>query len=350
MPNWQIPSADSSDVYLTRLGELEPLADRRIKNQHVVSKVVLKGFAVLGPRGKGLELTPFDLRLCREQRPRGLDGCGKVPDFLTFASASAEQLWKGVEDRLDSAIGAARVGHLHDQNANVEAIMDGIALHLVRSLRYLEIHQAIVAPSIENVRQAALRFRTSMLQAEFQRRYGLVAAGPEALGTVLEEPISKWRDLDARGAIVRTSMEAMFCRVRAALRSQAVEVWHVPAGHELLISDSPAFTFRYLGGNTSIQPNVAIGDSHGIALPLARDCLVVVGPYAKDDELIPDQVALFNRLQVEVGHRHVYYRPGSELKTFVQTMLSLRGDTPRHAARQGLGSLTNLLTGPSGKA
>ena len=45
-------------------------------------------------------------------------------------------------------------------------------------------------------------------------------------------------------------------------------------GYELLISDSPAFTFRYLGEDTNVKLNVAIGDSHVIALPLAQDCLV----------------------------------------------------------------------------
>ena len=163
--------------------------------------------------------------------------------------------------------------------------------------------------------------RRALLQAEFRRRYGLLAAGPEALGMLLDEPISKWRSLDTRGVTVRTSMESMFRRVRAALRRQAVEVWHVPIGYELLISDSPAFTFRYLDGNTSVLPNVAIGDSHGIALPVARDCLVVIGPEAKDDELLPGQVSLFNELQVTVSHQYVYYRPGSGLKIFVQTML-----------------------------
>jgi hypothetical protein len=52
-------------------------------------------------------------------------------------------------------------------------------------------------------------------------------------------------------------MEAMFRRVLAALRLQAVEVWHVPIGYELLISDSPAFTFRYLGEDMSVELSTA---------------------------------------------------------------------------------------------
>lgn len=321
MSRWEIPPADPSEVYLKRVRELEPEAHKRIKNQHVVSKVILKGFAAPGQGGTGWQLTPFDLRLGRELKPRGIGGCGKVPDFLEFASESAEQLWKSVEDQLHTAIGAARAGHLRDQDAYAEAIKDGIALHLVRSLRYREMHRAIVAQSIENVRREAVHSRRALLQAEFYRRTGLLAAGPEALGTLLDEPISKWRALDTRGATVRASMEAMFRRVRAVLRPQAVEVWHVPTGYALLISDSPAFTFRYLNGHTSVMPNVAIGDSHGIALPVAGDCLVVTGPKAKDDELLPDQVSLFNQLQVTISHRYVYYRPGSGLKTFIQAML-----------------------------
>jgi hypothetical protein len=321
MAKWEIPPPDPSDTFLKRLRELEPQADERIRNQHVVSKVVLKGFAVPGSHGNGWLLTPFDLHLRHEQKPKGLKACGKMADFLKFASASAEQLWKGVEDLLPAAIEAARTGHLHDQNVHVRTIKDGIALHLVRSLRYRTIHEAITAPSIENVRQTTLHSRRSMLQAEFRNRYGFEAAGPEALAIVLEEPISKWRELDMRGAILRTSMEAMFKRVRETVRPLSVEVWHVPLGYELLISDSPAFTFQNINQGAVIKPNVAIGDSNGVALPLAQDCLAVIGPSAKDDELLPDQVVLFNRLQVTVADRYVYYRPGSALKTFVQSML-----------------------------
>jgi hypothetical protein len=321
MPAWEIPPANPSEVYLQRISDLEPEADKRITNQHVASKIILKGFAAPGRAGSGCQLTPFDLRLGHEQKARGLRGCGKVPDFLTFASESAELLWKTVEDQLDPAISAARAGRLHDHDAQVEAIKDAIALHLVRSHRYLQMHRTIIAQSIGFVRQDVLRSRTAMLGAEFQHRHGLLPAGPEALAAVLDEAIAKWRALDARGATVRVSMEAMFRRVRAALRAQTVEIWHIPQGHELLISDTPAFTFRYLAENTTIQPNVAIGDSHGIALPLARDCLAVIGPAAKDDDLTPDQVRLFNQVQVVIAHRHVYYRPGSGLGAFVRAML-----------------------------
>jgi hypothetical protein len=74
-----------------------------------------------------------------------------------------------------------------------------------------------------------------------------------------------------------------------------------------------------------IEPNVAIGDSDCIVLPLARDCLVAIGPKAKDNELLPDQVSFFNQLQMAVSYRYVYYHPASRLKDFVQATLGQRG-------------------------
>jgi hypothetical protein len=325
MSKWVIPPADPSDVYLKRVRHLESEASKRVKNQHVVSRVVLKGFAVPGSR-----LTPFDLHLGREQRPRGLGGCGRVPDFLTFASESAEQLWNTVEDKLHDAICAAREGTLHNHSSHVESITDCITLHLVRSIRYLELHKAIIEKSTEDVCQSVLHTRKAMLESEFRRRYGLEAAGPEALAILLEGPIAQWQDLDRRGALVRTSMEVMFRRIREALRVQAVEVWHVPPGHELLISDSPAVTFRYLAENIGVESNVAIGDAHCIVLPLARDCLVAIGPNARDSELSPDQVGFFNKLQIAVAYRYVYYHPTSRLRDFVQAMLGVHVGSPAY--------------------
>jgi hypothetical protein len=167
------------------------------------------------------------------------------------------------------------------------------------------------------VRRTAPVARRALLEAEFQRRHRLVPAGPEALATLLEGTFTQWRSLDQRGVIARAGIEAMYRRVRDAIRLQEVEVWHVPPAHELLISDSPAIAFRYASDHTTIQANVAVGDASSIALPLAQDCLAVIGPNPKDEELLPCTVELFNRLQVEGARRYVYYHPDGRLKAFV---------------------------------
>jgi hypothetical protein len=103
-----------------------------------------------------------------------------------------------------------------------------------------------------------------------------------------------------------------------------IEVWHVPRDTELLISDNAAFTFVYSDSNSKISMNMAFGDSHGAALPIARDCLVAIGAAAKDDVFLTDKVDLFNELQVRNADAHVYFRPGSGLEAFVRRIASLR--------------------------
>jgi hypothetical protein len=317
MSSWQIPPRESPETYNARLRDLIPEAGDVTGDQHVVSRVLLKGFAAPGLRGSGWQLAPYDVRRGHEQKLRGLKGCGKVVNFLPYASTSAERLWNEVETRLDAAISAARDGRLHEREKDVGAIKDGIALHLVRSLRYREAHRAAVHRAVADLRTNMLQERTLLLLAEFYRRYGLYPAGLDALNSVLDGPISKWLDTEASGALPRVSMEFMFQRVRDTLRPDAVEIWHVPIGRELLISDAPAITFRYSNDGALMELHVAIGDSHGTALPLARDCLAVIGPAAKDALLAPEQVDWWNRIQVRSAYEHVYYRPGSGLGSFV---------------------------------
>jgi hypothetical protein len=90
-------------------------------------------------------------------------------------------------------------------------------------------------------------------------------------------------------------------------------LWTPQVGH--------AIAFRYSRDHTRIQANVAVGDASGIALPMARDCLAVIGPQPKDEELLPSNVEVFNLLQVQEARQYVYYHPSGRLKAFVQAAI-----------------------------
>lgn len=200
------------------------------------------------------------MRLGCEGKSRGLKGCGRVPDFLLCASESAEQLWNEVENRLGPAIKAARDGHLHDHDSHVSAIRDGIALHLVRSLRYVEIDHVAVAQTIENVRRTAPVFRRSLLEAEFQRRHGLVPAGPEALvastGFRWKEPIDMSTTIPV--VALRRSRSARDRRLMRVIGSACGRLgrWWPPAGEHFCRPGSGALLQRTCPSKRPARPSV----------------------------------------------------------------------------------------------
>jgi len=111
-----------------------------VSGQHVVSKVILSRFAGVSGPDAGL-LYPFRLRYPdARHRLLGLDGCGKVPDFISYASGSAERLWKQTEDRLQDPLAALDNGTLPVSAMHQAAIKDAIALHYARSTAARIVH------------------------------------------------------------------------------------------------------------------------------------------------------------------------------------------------------------------
>ena len=258
----------------------------------------------------------------------GLRGCAKAPDPLTHASASAERLWKTVEDKLGPAVQAARARRIGPEDRHVQVLTDCIALHMVRSIHFAQVHRSAAEATLRDAPAAIVEARHDQLAREFHRRHGIHPAGTEALSTLVEAPVARWRDHYSSGVLGRLSTESMFIRISYALRQHTIELRHPQSGHELVISDSPAFSCG-LSTTGALTPWTPIGDAHFVGMPIAPDCLVVVAPQFTVGELTPKQVELSNRLQLAQASPFVYCRPGSAQCHFLAHEL----DIPLPASR-----------------
>jgi hypothetical protein len=173
---------------LRRIHELaaETAADH-IPRQHVLTKAILRRFAAASGPDKGL-IYPFRLQHPQARhRLLGPDGCGKVPDFIAFASGSAERLWKETEDKLHDALAAVDNGTLLDSPAHMATIKDVIALHYVRSSAARLVH---VRTWVRVYAASRARWLTNwrwLLEEEFYRAKGLYVAGDQALSLFLDQ-------------------------------------------------------------------------------------------------------------------------------------------------------------------
>lgn len=318
MNGWTFPPRRSSADLAQQRAALVPQRDRLVKNQHVVSRAVLKNFSFKDTNG-GDALIPYNVRAKRELRPLGIGGCGKIPHFIRYASQSLEDLWKSsVEDHLHRVSASIRDRSILGKPDLISVVKDCIALHLARSPWYLKVHSVSIDEAQRKLKPELIERFKEPLTRLFLAKYGLHPAGNEALECVVEEFFADWKQANSDGLMERQDIEQAFERVRGGFAPLAINVLFAPPGSEFLISDAPAFTYVFDATRERFaRIRVAVGDSNGVGMPIARDCFVSTAPDLGIGEASAKFVNYLNRVQLEIAHEHVYYRQGSPLARFV---------------------------------
>ena len=294
-----------------------------VTGQHVLTKVILRRFAADSGPDKGL-LYPFRLQYPQARhRLIGPDGCGKVPDFIAFASGSAERLWKQTEDKLHDALAAVDNGTLLDSPAHMATIKDTIALHYVRSSAARLVH---VRTWVRVLADSRVRWLTSwrpLLEAEFYRAKGFYAAGDQALALFLDQMMQPSIDMAVSGQLFRVRMENLFAQAREWMSGMGLEILS-PASGEFLIGDVPALTVRHDRSQAGVLGGIALGDANTVIMPLGPHRLAALGRTNLAGNLSPDQVESVNARQIASAIEYVYLRPGSGLEHTVRSLLAHR--------------------------
>jgi hypothetical protein len=99
----------SSREILQRVRALVPEAGQNEPDQHVLSQIILKQFTQ--PWGRKGELLLASLNVRHPERKIARGGparFGKIPNYLRFASSSAEDLWGATETRLHEPLAAIK--------------------------------------------------------------------------------------------------------------------------------------------------------------------------------------------------------------------------------------------------
>ncbi|WP_369180963.1 DUF4238 domain-containing protein [Streptomyces mutabilis] len=302
-----------------RIEELRPEADHHVVGQHVISQVLLKRFAT--PFGSnGLKLVPFNLdhpdRLHKLASPRE---CGKVKYFARFASASLEQVWGKLETRIPDAARAVEQGDVFQHEQHVQTLKDLIALHVVRSLNYRNVHERTFAKVYTEHRTALLTDQSDLLRLAVLQRSGLHLSGPQGLAAAADQILSPHLANFENGADFRARIEVTFDKAKEMISSAGLEIL-VPAAGEFILGDTPALAIQQSGTRTAF--NVAIGDSTAIVLPFGPKHLLVGRTPRNGMSIATEEtVGFLNRLQIEAAEQRVYLRPRSGQEAIVRGYL-----------------------------
>ncbi|MER7050280.1 DUF4238 domain-containing protein [Streptomyces jumonjinensis] len=295
-----------------------------ISRQHLVSQVLIKQFAMPGPKASGEQVLPFDVwNPERQQKLKGPRACGAAKDFVAFDSPSAEALWGSVEARVPSALAAVKAGTPFADPRHVEVLRDLVVLHYVRSHRYRSVYTKAFETVSVDVRGKLVRLFPEQLRREALRQTGLHLPGSGSLGAFAERLVeqSEVTQRFESGELFRTSIENMFNKVRAKAAKWHLEVL-TPESRQFLIGDNPAVSVR-----TDIRPfshGMAFGDAHSIVLPVGPRRLLALAPENMMGSVPRAVVDELNAVQILAADRYVYMHPQSQLETFARTAAKRR--------------------------
>ncbi|MFE7946944.1 DUF4238 domain-containing protein [Streptomyces sp. NPDC057426] len=299
---------------------------QRVSRQHLISQVLLKRFTVPGAKSSGWQLVPFDLdHPERHHKLKSPRECGWIEDFVSYDSASAEELWRQVEQRAPEAFAAVEAGTPFNDPEHAEILRDLVSLHLVRSHRYREVHRDAFASAREDVRRGLLQNYEAQLRRVALRKTGLHLEGAQALEVFADRMIESSVPAQdhASGKLFRLSIEEMFQKVRDKAASWQLEVI-TPQEGQFLIGDTPAITLRW--DEKGLKYGMAFGDAHTVVLPLGPRHLLALGPENKALQVPKARVDELNAVQVLAADRYVYLRPRSGLEAFVKAGVESRSE------------------------
>jgi hypothetical protein len=318
------PSQSPADM-LRRIRELQAAwpAAGHVTGQHLISKVLLKRFAEPAGPYRGL-ICPFRLEYPRARhRLVGPDGCTKVDNFVAWASASVERLWKETEDRLADALAAMDAGTLFGNPEHVSVIKSAIALHFARSKATQVIHARVWAETVERGRRRWMTQHRQLLAYWFYRKKGFCPAGDEALGIFADELMGLSHSLAGSGALWRERIESLYLRARAMTEAAGLEIL-TPHGGEFLIGDVPALTVRADHAGVGVLGGIALAEAQSVFLPIGLRHAAALGRTDRTIHLTPDQVSETNARQLRGAIDYVYLRPESPLMDTVRSFAEQR--------------------------
>jgi hypothetical protein len=316
------PAGWQPEDVLARIRELEPFRNENIKNQHVVSRVLLKRFARKSG-SEGWQLHSFDMK--HPERPpkeKGPMGCGVVPNFLRYASQSAEDLWKEVEDRLPPALAAVDDESIVSRPEHLSTIKDTLALHFVRSIQMTTVHEWAWRMTQASLRRQLLS-RPDIIEQILRERANIAASGSGAFNIIFDELQSSTQQFVDSGAMLRGRIEHMYAKTREMIDHAGLEIIKVTRG-ELMIGDVPAVSLKKGHPTVGVLGGVALQGATTVVLPLGRHTCAAL---ARENEVLhvgEDKVEIINRVQLQASHQYVYFNPASGFERF--TRLNLKSD------------------------
>ncbi|MDQ6884552.1 MAG: DUF4238 domain-containing protein [Candidatus Dormibacteraeota bacterium] len=279
----------------------------KYRKQHLVSQLVLRRFTQAG------QIIRVDLQTGQREL-RNPASCMYKRGYISANPKEAEELWGTVERRLPPALAALDAGTLFQNQNDVNAIKDCIALHFARSFGLLWTRRTALDRAEAKVRAKILEEDRQFLERQFYLRHHFYPAGSEGLQLAADEFIAEAERLIDNPETFSKTVRETFEVVLARFGASELEISSPEHGAgEFLIGDAPALTLRRgsLGGGP--HGGVPIFEADTVIMPLGPRHLASLSITERVHDLTQDQMTTVNRSQVINAFNEVCFRSGDLL-------------------------------------
>lgn len=269
------------------------------REQHTVSKVVLRRFAV------NKKVSVYD-RHSDSIYPKGPGGIFRLHDFDGHEPLEAERRWGAVEQHM------TRTYRLIDQRKvlgdpeAVDVLRDLLAVHWVRSAS-MRVMQDRVFQQVLDAHRGDWARRPDLLSAAYTQRTGLLPAGPGALAWTNEELHRISPQVRAEIYSRRNAMHYGWARQKFA--TGEVQIAYAKEG-DFVIGDAPVITAKTDFEGLGPHQGVALNEASVIIMPISPGILIGLGTKPMYLDIDQPAVETYNQMQVRSFIRWLGARPG----------------------------------------
>ncbi len=165
-----------------RVGHTDGMQHEEIIDQHVVSAVLLRRWAVGG------FVLMYDLRH-DFAKPRSPRAEGYITGFTRVGARDFEARWGAIEDRMPSVFEALDGRSLFAEPEALGRLKDFVALHFARSRTMREVYRRSIDHAMKKLKNDGDLRRPERLDELFFLRFGLHPAGPGAREAAYEAAV-----------------------------------------------------------------------------------------------------------------------------------------------------------------
>lgn len=292
----------------------EPVAE--VRRQHLVSKVLLKRWAVDG------ELLAFNLD-DGTQRLRSPKAEGFQEQFIRHGSGRAEDRWRIIEDRAHRALSAVEAGSLFENTTDVDAIKSLVGLHAFRSRVASAMWNRALKRQVESGESDHVKTLVALINepevqdAFFEHETGLKSAGPEARALARARLVENFdRQFGPGGEAFREVLTENLDRFTQEYAEHTVEIG--VSSSELLIGDVPALTVDHSTHTVGFLAGATLDSADTLFMPVGPRHVAALGGQGGYQTLAEATTSKLNHLQLISAQRKAYAVPGSTLQLLAQ--------------------------------